>query len=84
MMNGKYLKWKSKRLNNRRWKPAKIWFCNALTDIDAINKLTSGEAGLTANAAVGRSNSEIGSPAPSTHTTSAWRTVRSSPPTARY
>ena len=52
MMNGKYLKWKSKPLHNRGWKPAKIWFRNALNDVDAINKLTAGEAGLTANAAI--------------------------------
>ena len=58
MMNGKYLKWKSKPLHNRGWKPAKIWFRDTLNDIDAINKLTVGEAGLTANAAIRRSNSE--------------------------
>ena len=59
MMNGKYLKWKSKPLHSCGWKPAKIWFHNALNDVDAINKLTAGEAGLTANAAIRRSNSEI-------------------------
>ena len=58
MMNGKYLKWKAKPLNNCGWKPAKIWFCDALNDVDAINKLTAGEAGFTANATVGCSNSE--------------------------
>ena len=57
MMNGKYLKWKAKPLNNRGWKPANIWFRNALNGVDATNKLTSGKAGLTANAAIGRSNS---------------------------
>ena len=58
MMNGKYLKWKAKSLNNRRWKPAKIWFSDALNEVDTSNKLTAGKVGLTANAAVGRSNSE--------------------------
>ena len=58
MMNGRYLKWKAKPLNNRRWKPAKIWLHNALNDVDAINKLTAGKYSLTANSAVGRSNSE--------------------------
>ena len=57
-MNGKYLKWKAKKLNNHGWKPAKIWLRDALNDVDAINKLTDGKAVLTANAAVGRSNSE--------------------------
>ena len=52
MMNGKYLKWKLKPLRNRGWKTAKIWFRDALNDVDAINKLT------TANAAIGRSNPE--------------------------
>ena len=58
IMNGKYLKWKAKPLNNRGCNPARVWFRNALNDVDIINKLTAGEAGLTANAAVGRSNSE--------------------------
>ena len=58
MMKGKYLKWKAKPLNNRGWEPAKIWFRDALNDVDVINKQTVGEAGLTANAAVGCSNSE--------------------------
>ena len=58
MMNGKYLKWKMKPINSRGWKPGKIWFRDALNDVDAINKLTAGEAGLTSNSAVGRSNSE--------------------------
>ena len=57
-MNGKYLKWKAKPLNNRGWKPANIWFLDTLNDVDAINKLTYVEASLTANAAVKRSNSE--------------------------
>ena len=35
-----------------------IWFRNALNDVDTVNKLTAGKAGLTANAVVGRSNSE--------------------------
>ena len=52
MINGKYLKWKVKPLNSRGWKTAKIWFRNALNDVDAINKLT------TANAAIRRSNPE--------------------------
>ena len=42
MMNGKYLKWKSKPLHNCGWKPAKIWFRNALNYVDTINKLTVG------------------------------------------
>ena len=57
-VNGKYLKWKAKPLNNRGWKLAKIWFRDALNYVDDINKLTAGEAGLTANSAVGRFNSE--------------------------
>ena len=58
MMNGKYLKWTAKPLNSCGWKPGKIWFYNDLNGVDAINKLTARETGLTANAAVGRSNSE--------------------------
>ena len=58
MMNSKHLKLKAKPLKNRGWKPAKIWFRDALNNVEAIYKLTAVEAGLTANAAVGRSNSE--------------------------
>ena len=58
VMNGKYLKWKAKPLNSRGWKPAKIWFHDALNDVDAIKKPTASKAGLNANAAVGRSNSD--------------------------
>ena len=58
MMNGNYLKWKTKPLNKRGWKPAKIWFCDALNNVDEINNLTAGKAGLTTNATVKRSNSE--------------------------
>ena len=58
IMNGKYLKWKAKPLNNRGCNPARVWFRNALNDVDIINKMTAGEAGLTANTVVGRSNYE--------------------------
>ena len=58
MMNRKYLKWKSKPLHNRGWKPAKIWFRDALNNMEEIKKLTAGKAGLTANADVKRSNAE--------------------------
>ena len=58
MINGKYLKWKANPLNSRGWNPANIWFCDALNNVDSINKLNAGKAGLTANAVVGRSNSE--------------------------
>ena len=59
MINGKYLKWKAKPLNNRGWKPTNIWFRDALNNVDTINKLTAGKTGFTKNAAVGRSNAEI-------------------------
>ena len=58
MTNRKYLKWKAKPLNNHWWKPAKIWFRDALNNVDTINKLTAGKAGLTPNTAVRSSNSE--------------------------
>ena len=58
MIKGNYLKWKAKPLNSRRWKPAKIWFRDALNNVEEINKLTAGKAGLTANADVKRSNAE--------------------------
>ena len=37
---------------NRTSKIANIWFQKALEDVEAINKLTTREAGLTANAVI--------------------------------
>ena len=35
-----------------KWAPAKTYFCAAISDVEDMRKLTTGEAGLKANAAV--------------------------------
>ena len=50
MVNTAYTKWKS--ASNRTWTNAKTWFRKALREKEDINKLTTGEAGLTANSVV--------------------------------
>jgi hypothetical protein len=52
------LKWKKKPLNDRTWALAKIEFCEALSDVGIVNKLTTAEAGLINNTAVGRTTTE--------------------------
>ena len=49
MVNSAYTKWKTQPDDERTWKKAKLWFFRALKDVETINKLTTGEAGLTAN-----------------------------------
>ena len=50
MVNSAYTKWRTKPTADRTWKNAKVHFRKALKDLSAINKITAGEAGLTANA----------------------------------
>ena len=52
LINTKYLAWKKKATSERKWAPAKKYFRAAISDVEEMKKLTSGEAGLTANAAV--------------------------------
>jgi hypothetical protein len=54
LVNSRYLKWKKKPLASRTWPLAKTEFRDALSDVGVINKLTTAEAGLTANSAVNR------------------------------
>ena len=49
MINSKYLKWKRMTKTERNWKDGKKYFREALGDVEDLNKLTTGEAGLTAN-----------------------------------
>ena len=52
MVNTKYLAWKKKTLIERNCKDRKKYFRLALNDVEDINKLATGEAGLTANAVI--------------------------------
>ena len=52
LVNTSYTKWKEKPKPQQTWIAAKIWFRKALGDAEDINKLTTGEAGLTANSVI--------------------------------
>ena len=47
-----YIKWKEKPKREQACIAAKIWFRKALGDAEEFNKLTTGEAGLTANSVI--------------------------------
>ena len=51
LVNTKYLAWKKKAAADRKWSPAKTYFHVALSKAKELSKLTTGKAGLTANAA---------------------------------
>ena len=52
LVNKKYLAWKKKSAAERKWAPVKKYFRAALSNVEELSKLTTGKAGLTANAAV--------------------------------
>ena len=58
LFNTKYLAWKKKAAADRKWAPAKKYFRAALSDVEELSKLTTFEAGLTANAAVAIKSTE--------------------------
>ena len=58
IVNTIYLVWEKKAAADRKWDPAKKYFCAALRDFEELSKLTTGEAGLTENAAVANKSTE--------------------------
>ena len=58
LVNTKYLAWKKKASAERKWAPAKKYFRVAISNVEELNKLTTGEAGLTANAVVANKSTE--------------------------
>ena len=58
IVNTKYLTWKKKAVADCKWAPAKKYFRAALSNVKELSKLTTGEAGLTANAAVAIKSTE--------------------------
>ena len=58
LVNTKYLAWKKKAAAECKWAPAKKYFRAVISDVDELNKLTTGEAGLTENAAVADKSTE--------------------------
>ena len=58
LVNTKYLAWKKKAASDRKWAPATKYFRAALSNVKETSKLTTGKAGLTANAAVANKSTE--------------------------
>ena len=58
LINKKYLAWKKKAAAERKWAPAKKYFRATISNVEDLNKLTTDEAGLTANAVVANKNTE--------------------------
>ena len=58
LINTKYLAWNKKAAVERKWEPAKKYFRAAISDVEELNKLTTSEASLTANAVVSDKNTE--------------------------
>ena len=54
LVNSAYTKWKRRQPEEQTWTAAKAWFRDALADTEQINQLSTGEAGLMANAAVAK------------------------------
>ena len=52
IINTKYLAWKKKAIPGRNWKDGEKYLRSALNNVEDINKLTTGEAVLTAKAAI--------------------------------
>ena len=50
LVNTKHLAWKKKAAADCKWAPAQKYFRAALSNVEELSKLTTGEAGLTANA----------------------------------
>ena len=49
IVNTKYLAWKKKATADRKWAPAKKYFRAAISDVEELSKLTTGEAGITSH-----------------------------------
>ena len=58
LINTKYLAWKKKAAAERKWAHAKKYFRAAISNVEELNKLTTGEAGVTTNAVVADKNTE--------------------------
>ena len=54
MNSSKYLKWKKISRAQRNWEDGNKYFRAALIDVEDINKLTTGESGLTANKVINK------------------------------
>ena len=59
MLNSAYTKWTKNPRLDRGWAEAKKYFREALADVKAINKITTGETNFGANAVEERRMSEV-------------------------
>ena len=44
LINKKYLAWKKKAAADRKWAPSRKYFRAAISDVEELNKLTTGKA----------------------------------------
>ena len=58
LINTKYLAWKKKSAVEHKWAPANKYFRAAISDVEELNKLTTGKTGLTSSAVVADNNTE--------------------------
>ena len=58
LKNAKYLTWKKKAAVERKWASSKKYFRAAIINVEELNKLTTGKAGLTYNAVVADKDTE--------------------------
>ena len=58
LINTKYLAWKKKAAVEHKWAPAKKYLRAAISNVEELNKLTTGEAGLAANVVVADKNTD--------------------------
>ena len=58
LVNTKYLALKKKAAAERKWAPAKKYFRAEISNVEDMNKLTTGEAGLTEKAAVANNSTK--------------------------
>ena len=58
MISSKYLKWKKMSQANLNWKDGNKYFRGPLWDVEEINKLATGESGLTANNVINKEPTE--------------------------
>ena len=58
LINAEYLAWNKKAAIERKWAPAEKYFRAAISNVEEMNKLTTGESVLTTNAVVSDKDTE--------------------------
>ena len=58
LVNTKYLAWNKKAAVEHKWAPKKKHFCAVISEVEKLNKLTTGKASLAAIAATADKSTE--------------------------